>query len=420
MEKSPNGAAAEIGQPTSLADIPFASRPAVAVLPFVFSSEDTSQSYIADGITEDITTLLSYWRWLPVIAFNSARQLTDENLAATDAGRKLGAEYVVVGSVRGTRKRLRITSELIDANSGRQLWTRRFDKDLGNLFEIQDEIAAEIANNIEPELERAEQRRAMRKPPTDMGAWECVARAGALLTDLTREHVAEARSWAEKAIDLDPAFSHAHSLLASCHWMEGIFGWSADPASAFDACEASARRAVIVDDADWMAHAYLGISSLWNRRAHDVAIAEFGRALELNPSAAQAHHGFACALEFAGRPDEALPHLKTVLRLDPSYRNRAALLGDFALSHLLLGNYEAALDFAEQSVAAMPEYARGLHRLAAILGHLGRKDDARSARDNLLKLQPDFSKAYIESTYPFREQRDLERLLTGLRKAGLI
>lgn len=271
---------------------------------------------------------------------------------------------------------------------------------------------------IEPELHRAEQQHALRKKPGDLTAWDHVVRAIWHKSDLTQERNRTAIGLLERALEIDPTSSYALVQLAQCQWHEGIFGWARDPAAAFAACDECARRAVGIDDGDWQAHAMLGMSDLWYRREHDAALARLERALALNPSAASAHHGMACALELCGRPGEALPHLETVRRLDPSYLNSASLYGDFALTHLLLRDFEQAARHARQSIAAMPHYARGHQRLVSSLGHLGQRDQATAALDELLRLQPDFSESYVESTYPFRNRDDLELLLEGLRRAG--
>lgn len=394
-------------------------RPAVAVLPFDDLGGDERQGYFARAITSDITLALSYWRWFPVIGQQSAGRFRASGSGIAEAAQDLDARYVVTGTVRRGGDRVRITVQLIDAITGHHLWASRYDSALEELFSVQDEITERIVTAVEPELLRAEHERAFRKRPADLTAWDYVMRADWAKAKLTAERTAEAIELLKMAIGIDPHLSLAWSHLSQCHWANGIFGWAEDAARAFAESDEAARQALALDEADWLAHTMLGLCDMWNRHDYDLSIERLRRAVELNPSASLAHHAVGCSLEFSGLPEEAIRHFRTVMRLDPHYANNPSLLADFALCYLQLEQFEDALTYARKAIAMRPDYARGYPRLAAALGHLGRRDEASTVLGQLRRLQPGFCEALVRSTYPFREQRHLEILLEGLRKAGM-
>ena len=395
------------------------ARPAVAVLSFENLGGSGDQDYFSQAIAGDIATGLSYWRWFPVIGQSTTAALSASGMPVTDIARKLDARYLVTGTVRRSNERVRLSVQLLDAVTGHHLWAQRFDVTLENLFDVQDQITGQIVAAIEPEVMHAEHNRAARKRPADMTAWDLVIRADWCKSELTRAHNLEAIGYLAKAIEIDPDLSMAWSQLAQCHWLNGIMGWSNAPEQSFRDSDNAARQALHLDEADWLAHTMLGLCDMWNRRDYDMSIARLKRAIELNPSASVAHHSTACSLEFAGLPEEAIPHIMTIRRLDPNYGNNAALLSDLALAHLQLGQFEQAAAEARKVTAIKPDFARVYHRLAAALGHLGRRQEAKTALDSIFRLHPEFCAEYVRSTYPFRDPHHLDILIDGLVKAGL-
>jgi TolB-like protein/Flp pilus assembly protein TadD len=405
-------------------DAPWA-QPAIAVFPFEDLSQIVDGAHFADGITQDITTALSCWRRFPVIARNSTwlAKEKDDDFAA--AARKLGARYFLQGSVRRAGTRIRICVQLGDAISRTQIWARRYDRDLGDMFAVQDEITACVVQSIEPQLSRRELQRALRKHPQNLDSWDYTQRALSCLSGaLSHLHAfagadaAEARKLLHKAIDLDPASSYAHSLLALSHFHDALADWTKDPPRALTATLQAARRAVELDDDDWLSHALLGIAVLWTSRNYARALEEVERAIALNPSAVIAYQFLGCVAVFAGRPTQAVPALETVLRLDPQYQSRSLILADLSLARLLLGDVDGAVTAATDAVHREPENVRAHHRLVAALGHTTRKADARAALDTLLQLQPDFSDAYVRATYPFQFAEHLALFTEGFRRSG--
>lgn len=394
-------------------------RPAVVVLPFTILGGGDEQEYFAQGITLDITTGLACWRWFPVIGASSSRSLTNAGSDPMEVARQVEARYAVTGTVRRSGNGVRITASLIDAPTGHNLWSGRYDATLDELFAVQDEITEKIVSSIEPEVQRAEHERSIRKPTEDMTAWDRVMRANWLRWEMTSTANNEAIRLLEESIRIDTHLSTAWSGLAHCHWLDGVMGWTADPARTFPESERCARMALSLDESDWIAHTLLGLCDIWNRRDYDSAMTRLERAVSLNPSSSIAHHAAACVLEFSGLPERGLDHLRTVLRLDPRYANNAALLADMALSYLQLGQYEDAVTYGRKAVSIRPDYARVYHRLAAALAHLGHVTEARDTLDKAVALEPGFGERMVITTYPFRKPEHLEILLSGLRKAGL-
>jgi TolB-like protein/Flp pilus assembly protein TadD len=401
------------------------TQPAIAVFPFEDLSEIADRAHFADGITQDISTALSCWRRFPVIARNSTSLIKEKHGDSVAAARELGARYFIQGSVRRAGSKIRICAQLVDASSRTQIWARRYDRDLGNMFAVQDEITACIAQSIEPQLSRRELHRALRKHPQSLDSWDYTQRAlsclyGALshLHTFAGADAAEARDLLHKAIELDPASSYAHSLLALSHFHDALADWTKDPPRALTATLQAARRAVELDDDDWLSHALLGIAILWTSRNYDRALEEVERAIGLNPSAVIAYQFLGCAAVFAGRPTQAVPALETVLHLDPQYQSRSLILADLSLARLLLGDVGGAVAAATEAVHREPANVRAHHRLVAALGHTAREAEARAALETLLHLQPDFSDAYVRGTYPFRFAEHLALFNEGLRRAG--
>ncbi len=406
------------GTPAASLPAQVAARPSIAVLPFANVGDDPQHEYFSDGITEDLITGLSYWRYFPVLARNSSFAYKNKSLDITEIGRELGARYVVDGSVRRAGASIRVSVQLVDTETGHHIWAQRYDSQLQDIFALQDRIVAQVVASIEPELSSAEQRRAQRKHPENLDAWDYGLRALAEHYRFTRNGNAEAQRLLLKAVELDPASSYALSLLSLCRYQDVIFGWAADRAATLEASFEAAREAVARDDGDWLAHAMLGLTYLWARHEHELGIEETRRGVELNPSAALGYHLLACTLEFGGQSAQAIPHLHSIDRLDPRYRFKSVALADLALSHLSLRQLDDAIRYAEKAVAMLPANVRARQRLVAALAHAGREGEARAALAKLLELQPDLTLAYLETTYAYKDAGQLDFFVEGLRKAG--
>jgi adenylate cyclase len=394
------------------------SKPAVAVLPFVNLSGDPAQDYFADGVTEDLITALSAWRCFPVIAGNSTFAYKGKAVPVGKVGAELGVRYVLEGSVRRAGDRVRITAQLIEASTAHHLWGQNFDREIGDVFALQDEITRAIVGSIEPQLTRVEQQRALRKHPDSLDAWDLSLQALARIRRGTTRAFADANQLLERAVVLDRSSSYAQSLLALTRFQTALSGWAADPAGSLMSTYEAAREAVELDDCDWLGHALLGIATLWTRRAYDLAASEEEAAITLNPSAAMAYHFFGCVMVFDGQPEAALPRLHAVPKLDPRFELLPTTFADTGLAHFLVGDLEKAVQSCERAIGEQPGHVRAWQRKATALGIWGKIDEAKAAFTQVLKLQPSFSRSYLETTYPFRNPAHFGMLEEGLRRAG--
>jgi adenylate cyclase len=393
---------------------------AVAVLPFDNLSKDSAEDYFVDGLTEDIITALAYWRWFPVVARNSTFAYKSKPKNVTEIGRELGAAYLVEGSARRSGNRVRITIQLIETATGHHLFAERYDRSMDDVFAVQEEIAEQIVVSIEPEIQQAEARRAARKHPSDLGAWDHALKALSLQERMTPAGHAEARKHLKLAIGLEPNSARAWSLLSLCHYHEGILGWVEPRADALSCSLEAADAAVACDDRDWLGQGLQGMGRLWTARDFSTALEGAQRAVALNPSAPLARHFLACVLEFTGHPADALPHLEAILRLDPRYRFRSLALADQSLCHLLLGNFDEAISLAQTAIRVQPGNVRARQRLVAGLSLRGLDGEARAAAVELSRLQPTLDVAYIDDTYPFMLAEQREQFVAGLQAADLL
>jgi len=397
----------------------FGDLQAVAVLPFDNLSKDPAEDYFVEGLTEDIITALAYWRWFPVVARNSTFVYKGKPKNVTEIGRELGAAYLVEGSARRSGEQVRITVQLIEGATGHHLFAERYDRKIADVFIVQEEIAERIVASIEPEIHRAEARRASRKHPSDLSAWDHALKALSLQERMTPAGHAEARNHLKLALEIDPSSARAWTLLSLCRYHEGILGW-ANRADALKSSLEAAEQAVLCDDREWLAQGLWGMGRLWTERDFQAALDGVERAVALNPSAPLARHFLACILEFTGRPGEALPHLEAILRLDPHYRFRSLAIADQSLCHLLLDNLGEAISTAEKAIRIQPGNVRARQRLVAALSLRGLGDAARAAAAELSRLQPTLDVAYIDDTYPFMLSHERERFIEALRSASLL
>jgi adenylate cyclase len=329
--------------------------------------------------------------------------------------------YVIEGSVRKAANRVRISAQLIDATTGRHVWAERYDRDLADIFELQDELTQTIAGAVEPELSAAERERAARKPPESLDAWETYQRGLWHLWSFTRDDNAEAQRVLRRAQELDPGFATAYAFESYSHYLHTMLGFSEAPAESLAAALTAAKRALALDDKDPVAYFALGRVYMM-RGEHDASVAELETALALNPSFAQAHHGLGSALMLAGRLEDAAEALDKALRLSPRDPVSWGTLCWRSLTCTLMQQYEAAVEWGRRA-AHVPRAAGGGYWshavLAAPLAHLGRIEEARAAVKAALEQKPDLSLSYLKKTFPTKQPGGLDPFLDGLRKAGL-
>jgi TolB-like protein len=406
----------EVREP-SRAGLPLPDRPAIAVLPFINMGGDAEQEYFSDGISEDIITALSKLRWFFVIARNSSFIYKGKTVHLKQVADELGVRYVLEGSVRKGGDRVRITAQLNDVATGSHIWAERYDRELADVFAVQDEITEAIVAAIEPQLYAAENFRAQRKPPNSLDAWDLVMRALSHYWRVTRQDNMVAQALLEKATAVDPNYGQALGVLATSHMFSAHMGW-ADLAMVAPIAERAALAAILIDSEDPWAHLALGGVYLFARRFDD-CLAEFELALRLNPnfSLAQGYHGL--ALCYCGRWEEGDVAAHRALRLSPRDPFSAIYCGIAAYAQFVGGNYDEAIRLAREGIRQRGDFV-GAHRvLTAAAGMAGQGDLAKVALQELCRAQPNICLAWIERQMPMKREADREHYLEGFRRAGL-
>lgn len=394
------------------------SKPSIAVLPFVNMSGDPEQDYFADGLTEDIITALSLYRWFFVIARNSSFAYKGRAVDVKQIGHDLGVRYIVEGSVRRSGSRVRITGQLIEAETGIHLWAQRYDRELADIFAIQDEITQHVVAAIEPEILIGENRRALLRGTDNLDAYECHMR-GTLLHNAqdSAAHFNEAIEWQRRAIALDPDFGRAHMMLARSLYARCYFGFSDDIDRDSTEMQAEAARAVVLEDHDPYCHYVMCLANFAAQRP-DAAIAEAQQAIDLNPNFALAHMALGWARIYIGHFTEALEPLHTALRLSPHDPLTYLFFSRIALAHYHLGNYEEALHHAERALLLRRTYFN-LVVLIACLGQLGRIEEARKLFPEVIANAPSDVPRYWRFFTAYADPADHAHFNDGLVKAGL-
>nr|WP_283814062.1 MULTISPECIES: winged helix-turn-helix domain-containing protein [Bradyrhizobium] len=404
-----------VAQTQSMLALP--DRPAIAVLPFTNMSGDREQDYFSDGISEDIITALSKLRWFFVVARNSSFVYKGRAVHMHDVARELGVRYVVEGSVRRSGERLRISAQLNDVSTGSHLWAERYDRELADVFAVQDEITEAIVAAIEPQLYTAESFRAQQKPPGSLDAWDLVMRALSRYWRITREDNAAAQDLLEKAVAIDPAYGKALGLLATSHIFGAHMGW-ADMAATVPLAERAALAAVEADREDAWAHHGLAYAYLFRRRFDD-ALAEFELALQLNPNFAMAHAFYGVTLCYAGRWQDGDAAARRALRLSPRDPLAAIYCGVSAYARFIGRDYEGAVQMARESMRQRADFV-GAHRvLTAAAGMSGDTALSAAALEGLRRAQPGISLAWITRELPMLRDEDRAHYLEGFRRAGM-
>ncbi|MCZ6720127.1 MAG: adenylate/guanylate cyclase domain-containing protein [Proteobacteria bacterium] len=396
----------------------FQGRPAIAVLAFDNMSGDPEQEYFADGIADDILTRLAMWRWMPVIARNSSFAYKGKSVDMRRIGRELGARYVLEGSVRKADGRVRVTGQLIDAETGHHVWADRYDRPLDEIFAVQDEITDAIVSALEPAVGEAVMQRTRLKPPASLDAWELHQRGMWHFTRSTKEDYAAARDSFGRAIGIDPSFAGSHSILAIITTIEVLFAWTDDPRGALRDAHMEAENAVALDAMDAWAHVALCFCKMFARQ-YEGALAAGRRATELNPSLAMGHYIRGGALMLDGQPREAIASMTRAARISAKDPMLHAWLSGLGFAHYMARDYIKAVELTTRSLVEVPHNPAGQRNHACVLAQLGRTEEARAALERFLELSPGFTAEAARRSMPFRDETDAAHFLDGLRKAGL-
>jgi adenylate cyclase len=392
-------------------------KPSIAVLPFANMSNEPDQEFFADGIAEDIITALSRYPSLFVIARNSCFTYKNRAVYVKEVGRDLGVRYVLEGSLRKSGNRIRVTAQLVEAETGNHVWAERYDRDPADIFAVQDEITEAVTIAITPAIADAELKRAMRKPPGSLDAWAAYQRGMWHWSHVTADDNLLAEKFFRQAIQLDPTFAGGHTGLAYTQSYSGNAFQLTDFSEAQRAAESSARRAVVLDSADAEAHAALS-STLAMRGDFVGAMAEAERARTLCPNLASVHGLLSATLIYSGRVEEGLAAHRTCARLDPRDPRLAWRLHRVAFGHYFISEYDAAKDAAEQVIRSYAEFPTPYRVLAAALGQLRRTEEGKKALEQAIAVRPAAFEWFVSERPPWFRPEDYEHMLDGLRKAG--
>jgi TolB-like protein/two-component SAPR family response regulator len=409
---APASAVARTSARPKVIDELFKGRAAVAVLPFRCSGQSPDDIFFADGITEDVVNGLAVWRWFPVIGRYSTNHYRNSNVPQQNIVQETGARYLIDGSVRRSGKKLRITAELCNAESGQLLWSRRFEGSGEDVFQIQDDVSDEIARRVEPEIRRAESKRLYRQKPSELSIWELLHKARVIKFQNGHAYGAQQDNFAafamyREVLARDPSSSDAASGIATCHWHDAINSWSADPASSGAKAMRRAQEAVALDSTNYSALAT--VSAIQTFGQHDIPAAEVTarKSLDMNPSDILTRHYLVCSLEFGGKFDEAVEQCRYMMELDPHAPSLSVLCGDLSTCLLLSGNPVEAVEYSRKSMLADPNYSRGRQRLIAALVAAGELSEAKREYAILKAAMPAFNLDYVKRTYPFVNEKHL-------------
>jgi TolB-like protein/Flp pilus assembly protein TadD len=387
------------------------------VLPLTNMSGDPEQEFVSDGIAEDVITALSRYPSLFVIARNSSFTYKGRAVDVRQVGRELGVRYVLEGSVRKAGKRIRVTAQLIEAATSNHVWAERYDRDLADVFAVQDELTEALTTALAPAIADAELRRAMRRPPGSLDAWAAYQRGLWHLSKATSDDDETAATFFRQAIDLDPTFGGSYSALALYELQAAALYQKMDLRDAQRSAETLARRAVALDGADAEARSCLGWA-LQARGEADDALAEIERALSMSPNLAIAHGHRGPTLIFAGRPREGLAALHTCLRLDPRDPYLAVRLLHIACGLYFCGEYQASIEAAKRLMRSYPNFPMIYRWSTAALAQLGRTSEAKEELEKAISHAPGAFDMYVRKRAPWFRPEDHAHLVEGLRKAG--
>lgn len=397
--------------------LPLPNKPSIAILPFKNMSGDAEQEYFADGIAEDIITSLSKLSQLLVIAGNSSFTYKGTAVKVQKIANELGVRYVIEGSVRKSGNRVRITSQLIDCATGGHLWAERFDRDLTDIFAVQDEVTQKIVSALAVKLTADEREHLKTRGTSNLEAYDYFLRGREHYRLLSKEGNARAEALLKRAIDLDPDYAPAYAYLVFTHLANYVNRWNETADRSLEQAYELAQRAVALDETDPYAHLSLGKANMWKRQ-HDRAIVEHERTIALDPNFAVAHAALGCTFHYAGRPEEAIELINRGMRLDPHFPD--VRLHWLAQAYFQLGRYEETIDLLKRRLIRKPNTDISRVLLAASYGHLGRTEEAKAEWVEALRVNPNHSLEHRRRILPYRDPADFEKIVNGLRKAGLL
>jgi adenylate cyclase len=397
---------------------PYVETPSIAVLPFTNMSGDPEQEYFSDGISEDVITDLSKIAGLMVISRNSSFTYKGRSVDIRAVGRELGVRSVLEGSIRRAGNRVRIVAQLIDATNGAHLWADRYDRDLTDIFAVQDDVTRQIVDALRVTLSPAEKARLTDSGTPNIDAYDCYLRGRELMAvnPKNRERFERSTKFFMKALELDPSYSQAYAGLSMAYNLDYQNRWSDNPDISLRLAKRNAEQAIEKNPNEPFARLVASWAAIFEKDI-DRAKSEADIALSLNPNYSGANVILGHIQTLSGRPLEAIPALERATRLDPAFRPQH--LHFLGMAYLLAGKYETAAALLRERILLMPgtDFSRVL--LASALGHLGDGDEARRIWKELKEINPKYSFSEHFGRQPFQRQEDVQRIVDGLAKAGL-
>jgi adenylate cyclase len=395
---------------------PLPDKPSIAVLPFVNMSDDPKQEFFSDGITEEIITALSKVPRLFVIARNSTFTYKGKPVKVKQVSEELGVRYVLEGSVRKEGDKVRITAQLIDALSGNHLWAERYDRDLKDIFALQDEITLKIIQALQVKLTVGEQARVTGKGTGNLNAYLKTLQAYEQFGRMNKQGSTMAKQLAKEAIALDPQYAPPYTVIGYSHMLDLWFRFSESPEESMRMAVDAAQKALALDNSDPLTH--ICFSGLYiMQRQHEKAIASAERALELSPSGASAYMSMGTALLYACRFSEAIQHFEQAIRLNPF--PASGLIRNLGAAYRAVGRYEDAIVQYKKALQLEPEDLFTHLGLATTYIKLGREKEAQAEAAEVLRTHPKFSLEHYAKTLPLKDQSFADDTIACLRQAGL-
>jgi TolB-like protein/cytochrome c-type biogenesis protein CcmH/NrfG len=379
-------------------------------------SGDPKQEYFSDGISEEIITALSKTPKLFVIARNSSFTYKSKPVKVQQVGRDLGVKYVLEGSVRKSEDKVRITAQLVNVQTGHHLWAERYDRELKDIFALQDEITKNIITELQVQLTGGEEARLWAKGTDNLEAYLKYLQGIVHKAHFNKEENILARRMAEEAIELDPQFSNAYALLGLTHMMDVWLKTAKSPKQSIGRAIELAQKALDFDSSNAAAHGMLGFLFTMGNQ-HEKGIVEAEKAVALNPSSALAHQFLGLALRFGGRPNDAIPIIEKAIRLDPFAPSN--YIFNLGLAYLFAGRHERAIQQCKKATDREPNNLGAHLALAVTYSVSDRDEEARAVGAEILKIEPQFSVEYYSKTLTYKNQADKETFIAALRKAGL-
>lgn len=392
-------------------------KPSIAVLAFENMSGDPEQEYFSDGISDDIITALSRSPWLFIIARNTTFTYKGSAVDVQRVAEDLGVRYVLEGSVRRAGSRIRVTAQLIDGTTGGHVWSERYDGEVRDVFDLQDEITRNVVASIRTRMHLSAHEPVERSTRPDLGVWELTLRAWHLLYDFTPESFGIARGLLERALSLDAESAEATLVLSLIHHHSALLGFAEDYPATIALARELGIRATRLDPRNEYAHWAHGISC-WGLREYDESIAALERAVELNPNCSLAHGSLGTVLGLVGRTEKAIENQQIAIRSNPRDPSIFFRFTGMAMAHYLAGRYDRAADWASRAIHRMPQWYIGHFLLIVAQMRLGQEDQAGASVQRCLDILPGARVADLDRV-PLRDTAEMERFRDALRRAGL-